>query len=196
MDFVIFASIVAVAYLSGALPFSVIIARVFGLADPRTVGSGNPGATNIARSNKAAAALTLCGDVGKGFLPVYLVNIFTDNMALVAAAGAAAVVGHVSSLFLRFGGGKGVATALGVFFGWHAAAGMVALLAWALMFALFRISSLSSIAAMLCAVVALWWWSPPLLAVVGGGVATLVIGRHHRNIVDLLRRREKKFGSG
>ena len=181
------------AYLLGAVPFAILFARLFGLPDPRHFGSGNPGATNIARSGgKTAALLTLLADMGKGWLCAV---IYAENNSILAAAlGAAAVVGHIFPVFLRFKGGKGVATALGVFIGWYWAAGVGALLVWAVVFALCRVSSLSSIIAMIAGALLLIIWAPTPIAIAGGAVVVLVIIRHKRNIADLLRGRENSFG--
>lgn len=108
------------AYLLGSLPFAVIVSRAFGLADPRSFGSKNPGATNVLRSgNKLAAALTLLGDAAKGWLAMWLAQQFGADALGVAAAGIAAFLGHVFPVFLRFKGGKGVATALGAALAFH-----------------------------------------------------------------------------
>lgn len=184
------ATVIVAAYFLGAVPFAVVIARVFGVPDPRHYGSGNPGATNVARSgNKAATVLTLLADFGKGAVLVVL----ADSSIMAALAGGMAVVGHVFSIFLRFKGGKGVATALGVFCAWYWLAGIVSLVAWALVFVLCRTSALASIAAMLTGVVMLIMWTPLIIAWAGCGVAALVIVRHWRNIADLLRGRERSF---
>ena len=103
------------AYLLGSVPFAVIVSRLFGLADPRSYGSGNPGATNVLRSgNKAAAALTLLGDGAKGWLAVYLANHYQLSDTMIGLVGLAVFFGHLFPLFLKFKGGKGVATAAGV----------------------------------------------------------------------------------
>ena len=185
------AAFVAAAYFLGAAPFSVFISRAFGLGDPRAFGSGNPGATNVARRNKAAALLTLLADAGKGFLPVY----FAADALVAAAAGLAAVVGHVFSVFLRLRGGKGVATALGAFCAWHWPAGLAGLAAWALMFALFRISSVSSLTALVVAAAGGALAGGPAGAA-GVAAALLSVFRHRRNIADLARGRERGFGGG
>lgn len=184
------AAIVIAAYFIGAAPFSVWISRAFGMDDPRAFGSGNPGATNVARRNKTAGLLTLFADAGKGFLPVF----FIADAGVAAAAGMAAITGHVFSIFLRLRGGKGVATALGVFCALHWPAGVAALSAWALIFALFRISSLASLAAMGVAAV-MTAFVGGATAVAGIAAAALVIFRHHRNIADLARGREQGFGN-
>src|SRR5688572_32162749 len=109
---------IVLAYLLGSISFAVLVSRAFGLPDPHTYGSGNPGATNVLRTGrKAAAALTLLGDAGKGWLAVWLAYHYTLDPAVAAAAGLAAFLGHLYPVFYRFQGGKGVATAAGVLFG-------------------------------------------------------------------------------
>ena len=202
MDYTIFVVLAVAAYLAGAIPFSLLFARLFGLADPRTFGSGNPGATNIARAgSKSAALLTLLADIGKGFLSVLLVAMWMNANAwqndipslAVACVGAAAVCGHVFSVFLRFRGGKGVATALGVFAAWNATAAAVAAASWLAVFALFRVSSASSITAMVVGAVTLAIFAPLPIAIAGGTCALLVIFRHRQNIMDLFAGSERGF---
>lgn len=119
--------LVLLAYLLGSLPFAVIVSQLYGLEDPRSHGSGNPGATNVLRTgSKSAALLTLLGDATKGWLAVWLAGYFCgDDTLTIAIAGVAAFVGHVYPVFLKFKGGKGVATALGVLAGWSGALALV-----------------------------------------------------------------------
>jgi len=184
---------VAAAYLAGSVPFSLLFARLFGLADPRTYGSGNPGATNIARANKTAAFFTLLADAGKGFLPVVLAAAWIGARDLhggsaLAWIGAAAVAGHVFSVFLKFRGGKGVATALGVFAAWNPVAVGAAAGCWLAVFAVCRISAAASITAMIAGAAALAAVAEPSIAAAGGAVALLVIFRHRKNIADMANR--------
>jgi len=190
-----------IAYLIGSISFAVIVSRAMGLPDPRTFGSGNPGATNVLRSGrKAAAALTLLGDGGKGWLAVYLaqhlVTIPNTFAQVSAAAALAVVIGHMYPLFFRFHGGKGVATALGALLGLDRWLALMAILAWLIVAGAFRISSLASIVAALAAV--LWcgywyrfehvyFWS--VLA-----IAILVIWRHRGNLRKLLAGTESRIG--
>src|SRR5262245_57212058 len=138
-----------VAYLIGSIPFAVIVSRLFGLPDPRSYGSGNPGATNVLRTgSKAAAALTLAGDAAKGWLGVFVAGqaFAGDNPELAIAVAAVAVsLGHMYSVFLRLQGGKGVATAVGVLLGvnLYIAAGATA--TWVIIAIFFRISSLAAL---------------------------------------------------
>lgn len=194
------------AYLAGSLSFAVIVSRVMGLNDPRTYGSGNPGATNVLRSgNKLAAALTLLLDALKGFIPVALVRwlgaahgLGEGTLALVALA---AFVGHLFPVFFRFKGGKGVATALGVLLGISGWLGLLAALTWLAVAALTRYSSLSALLAAALAPVyylmlsgVLWQHERPvLLAIIV--MAGLLVQRHQDNIRRLLRGEESKIGS-
>src|SRR6266581_9627724 len=141
-----------IAYLIGSLSFAVIVSRAMGLSDPRSYGSGNPGATNVLRSgNKAAALLTLFLDALKGYVPVLLVQLYGARFALgegtLALVGLAAFVGHLWPVFFRFVGGKGVATAAGVLLGFNPLLGALTLLTWIIIAAFFRYSSLAAIVA-------------------------------------------------
>ena len=188
------------AYLIGSLSFAVIVSRTMGLSDPRSYGSGNPGATNVLRSgNKTAAVLTLLLDALKGFVPVVLVNEFGTRYGLgegtLALVGLAAFVGHLWPVFFHFRGGKGVATAAGVLFGLNPWLGLATLATWVIIAVFTRYSSL---AAIVCAVFApfyqllLWGGGPVAVAVmVMGG---LLIWRHRANIRKLLQGTESKLG--
>ena len=188
------------AYFLGATPFAILISRAMGLPDPRDYGSGNPGATNVARGgSRAAAILTLFADAAKGAIPAWLgARFFGAEIA--ALAGVAAVVGHAFPVFLKFKGGKGVATGLGVFGGWNPAVLAATLAAWILIFRIWRLSSVASLGAMATAGVlfaALSAESGDWAA--GGGaacVAVLVAVRHRKNIADLARGKERSFRRG
>jgi glycerol-3-phosphate acyltransferase PlsY len=188
------------SYLIGSLSFAVIVSRVMGLNDPRSYGSGNPGATNVLRSgNKLAAVLTLVFDALKGALPVLLVERFGEPWGLhegsMALAGVAAFIGHLWPLFFRFRGGKGVATAAGVLFGFNVWLGLLAIGIW---LAVAVITRYSSLAALVTAVMTpfcqllIWEQGPVALAVtVMGG---LLIWRHRGNIQKLMAGTESKLG--
>jgi len=188
------------AYLIGSLSFAVIVSRAMGLGDPRTYGSGNPGATNVLRSgNKAAAILTLLLDALKGWLPVFLVAGFGHRVGLgegtVALVGLAAFLGHLWPVFFRFKGGKGVATAAGVLFGFEPLLGLATLATWAVIAFFFRYSSL---AAVVSAVFApfyqlLIWGGGPVAGVVAL-MGLLLLWRHAGNIQKLLAGTESKIG--
>lgn len=186
-----------VAYLIGSVPFAVVVSRAFGLADPRSFGSGNPGATNVLRSGrKSAAVLTLLGDALKGWFPVWLALQSNMLMWVVAAVGLAVFFGHLYPIYHRFKGGKGVATALGVMLAVSLWLGLVCLLVWAVVFAISRISSLSAIvAAALSPLFAAWLLMPykdyVLMVLV---MAIMLVWRHRSNIQKLLAGTESGFG--
>lgn len=140
--------LIIAAYLIGSIPFAVVSSRLFGLADPRSYGSGNPGATNVLRSgNKAAAVVTLLGDCLKGWIVVWGASALGFDAGAAALAGLAAFLGHVFSVFLRFKGGKGVATALGVLAGISLPIAGVALVVWIAVAGGTRYSSAAALAA-------------------------------------------------
>ncbi len=198
---------VVAAYLVGSLSFAVIVSRLMGLSDPRTYGSGNPGATNVLRSgNKAAAALTLLFDALKGWLPVWWLSHGGAELglgdAVLAPVALAAFVGHVFPVFFRFQGGKGVATAAGVLWGIEPWLGLATMATWLIVVFFSRISSLGAISA---AVFAPFFyvlgtdvvWSPKpgmTLAIVVMGAFLLY--RHSANISRLLAGTEPRIGQG
>ncbi len=189
------------AYLAGSIPFALIVSRAMGLADPRSFGSGNPGATNVLRSgNKAAASLTLLGDAAKGWLVVWLTVRYGASWVMdVWMQGGMAVavfLGHVFSVFLRGKGGKGVATAAGVLLGLSPALGGLVLLVWLATAIITRYSSLAAIAAAVAAPALTHWqlgaehWTTAVAAMVA-----VLIWRHKANIQRLLAGTESKIGS-
>lgn len=188
------------AYLVGSLSFAVIVSRSMGLADPRSYGSGNPGATNVLRSgNKAAAILTLVFDALKGYLPVLAVVIWGPAHGLgegtAALVGLAAFLGHLWPVFFQFKGGKGVATAAGVLFGLNPWLGAATLLTWLIIAVFFRYSSLAAIVAAAFAPfyqLLIWGGGPTALAVAVMGL--LLVWRHSANIQKLLAGTESKLG--
>lgn len=188
------------AYLIGSLSFAVIISRVMGLNDPRTYGSGNPGATNVLRSgNKTAAVLTLLLDGLKGYLPVVLVAQFGARFDLgeggMALVGLAAFLGHLWPVFFKFKGGKGVATAAGVLLGLNPWLGLATLGTWVIIAAFFRYSSLAAIVAAVFAPfyqLLIWGGGPTATAVTVIGL--LLVWRHAANIQKLLNGTESKLG--
>jgi glycerol-3-phosphate acyltransferase PlsY len=194
------AAAILAAYLLGSLSFAVLISRTMGLADPRSYGSGNPGATNVLRTgNKKAALMTLLFDALKGFVPVLLVVLFGARWGLdpsvAAFVGLAAFVGHLWPVFFRFQGGKGVATAAGALLGLNPALGGSVLLVWLLVAFATRYSSLASIAAAFCAPLVqalVWGVDASLLAV--AGMSLLLVWRHEGNIRKLLAGTESKIG--
>ena len=139
---------IVAAYLLGSVAFGIIVSRLFGLPDPRTVGSGNPGATNVMRSGKKAAALlTLLGDAGKGWLAVWLAQHYGLAQAWVCGVALAVFVGHLYPVFYGFQGGKGVATAAGVLLAISPWLGLSVMATWVLAFFMWRVSSLSALIA-------------------------------------------------
>ena len=192
---------VLLAYLIGSVSFAVVVSRLFGLEDPRSYGSGNPGATNVLRSgSRAAALLTLALDALKGFVPVLLALVYGPRFGLgettVAFVGLAAFVGHLWPLFFRFKGGKGVATAAGVLFAFNPWLGLATVLSWAIIAAFFHYSSLASIVAALFAPfyqLLVWGLTPTLLAI--SAMSLLLMWRHQPNMVKLLNGTESRLGA-
>lgn len=187
-------------YLIGSISFAMVLSRLFGLADPRSYGSKNPGATNVLRTgNRAAAALTLVGDALKGSLAVWLAQRYGPAFGVspfgVALTGLAAFAGHLYPLYFRFQGGKGVATFFGVIALLNPWLGLVCGVAWLLMAAFFRFSSVASITAALVAVFAqaLGWGIDGVWVCVTVMVA-LLIQRHQQNILNLRAGKERRIG--
>ena len=198
-------ALLAFAYLIGSLPFAVIVSRIMGLADPRSYGSGNPGATNVLRTgNKLAAVLTLVGDAAKGWVAVWLAsNLIAQQQlpsVLLGACAVAVFLGHLFPVFLKFKGGKGVATALGVILALQPWLGVATAATWLIMA---RASGYSSLAALTAAVFT------PLYYIFGAGaawrfdnsvcaalivIALLLCWRHRGNIERLLQGKESRIG--
>ncbi|MCX5591962.1 glycerol-3-phosphate 1-O-acyltransferase PlsY [Alcaligenes endophyticus] len=206
VPFVVCALIVAViSYLLGSLPFAVIVSRAMGLQDPRSFGSGNPGATNVLRSgNKTAAILTLLGDACKGYLAVYLCLLAIEHWhwaaSLAGLSALCAFLGHLFPIFLGFKGGKGVATAIGVILALNPWLALAAIGTWLIVAYVTRYSSLAAIISAILV---------PLFYLLGGNVtwplqSSLVIclifisaallWRHAGNIQRLLQGKESKIG--
>lgn len=183
------------AYLIGSISSAILIARLFALADPRTMGSGNPGATNILRQgNKTAALLTLVGDVLKGVIPVVIARIFTGDPVILALAGGAAFLGHVFPLYYRFQGGKGVATALGVYLALSWPTGLTLVACWLVIAAAFRYSSLAAIVTAAASPLIVAYWMPhPALVIMALVLAAVLLWRHRQNLARLARGEEDKI---
>jgi glycerol-3-phosphate acyltransferase PlsY len=187
---------IVAAYLIGSVSFGIIVSKVYGLPDPRTVGSGNIGATNVARSGKKSAAiLTLLGDAFKGWLPVWMALQAVDVIWVVAAVGLAVFFGHLFPIFHRFKGGKGVATALGVMLGLSGWLALGALLVWVVVFAVTRISSLSALVAAVASPILAWVLLSPYPDYVWMVLvmSILLVWRHKTNIQKLLAGTESGF---
>jgi glycerol-3-phosphate acyltransferase PlsY len=191
---------VIAAYLIGSLSFAVIVSRVFGLADPRSYGSKNPGATNVLRSgHRAAAVLTLAFDALKGYVPVLLALVWGPRFGIgewaVAGVGLAAFLGHLWPVFFRFQGGKGVATAAGVLLAFNPWLGLATLLSWVIIAFFFRYSSLASLVAAAFAPfyqLLIWGVEPNVVAIFA--MSMLLVWRHEANIRKLLNGTESRLG--
>ena len=192
-----------VAYLIGSISFAVVMSRAFGLSDPRTYGSGNPGATNVLRSgNKKAAIATLIGDAAKGWFALWLAQHLADRFdvgnAGIALVAIAVFLGHLYPIFFKFKGGKGVATALGVLLGLNVWLGIATLVTWLVIAYAFRYSSL---AALVAAIFAPFYFGllfgtsemEKLLAV--AAMSALLIFTHRGNIAKLMAGKESRIGS-
>lgn len=180
------------AYLFGSIPFALILTRLAGKGDIRDIGSGNIGATNVLRTgNKALAALTMLLDIGKGWAVVVIAASWGPDMAVVAAAGA--VIGHAFPLWLKFRGGKGVATTLGVFFALSWPVAVLGLLTWLVVLWLTRYSSLAAVVSLAATPLYAWWLADMQRAELAGLLAVLVIARHHGNIRRMIRGEEPKI---
>lgn len=197
--------IVAVAsYLIGSISFAVVVSHAMGLADPRSYGSGNPGATNVLRTgNKKAAILTLIGDAFKGWLPVWVVAHFGANFGLDAAgintatalAAIAVFLGHLYPVFFKFQGGKGVATAAGVLLAIHPVLGVATLLTWLIIAFFFRYSSLAAlVAAVFAPFFQVFLFGPSRVSLAVLAMSALLIWRHRANISKLLAGKESRIG--
>jgi acyl phosphate:glycerol-3-phosphate acyltransferase len=194
------------AYLIGSLSFAVIVSKAFGLSDPRTYGSKNPGATNVLRSgSKKAAIITLVLDALKGFIPVLLVQLFGKELGLgdgtLALVALAAFLGHVFPVFFKFKGGKGVATAAGVIFGIHWLLGLATLATFGILLFFFRWVSLASLAAAVFAPFFYLlgdrgaWYASKAVLVSFFVMALILAVRHKDNINRLLQGKEPKLGA-
>ena len=185
------------AYLLGSVPFAMISSKVFGLADPRTYGSGNPGATNVLRSgNKKAALMTLIGDALKGAVAVIVAEQAGLSDTVVALVALAVFLGHLYPIFLKFKGGKGVATAAGVLLALDPVLGLGVLGVWLLVAYVSRYSSLAAILAAAAApVIAALMHGGSNLTIVVGVLGMALIGKHWQNIQRLLAGQESKIGS-
>jgi acyl phosphate:glycerol-3-phosphate acyltransferase len=200
MDMLPALAAIAIAYLIGSVSFAVVVSRVMGLADPRSYGSGNPGATNVLRTgNKTAAILTLVGDAAKGAAAVLLARAFADRYGFsdftLATVGLAAFVGHLFPVFHRFQGGKGVATAAGVLLALSPWLGLATLATWIVIAAFFRYSSFASLISAI--------FAPAYYMLLAGGdrvllplvvMSALLIWRHSKNIGNLLAGKEGRIG--
>ena len=183
-------------YLLGSVPFAVIVSRAFRLADPRSFGSGNPGATNVLRSgNKLAALLTLLGDAAKGWLAMFIAQKVGADGTAIAVAGLAAFLGHVFPFTLGFRGGKGVATALGVLLGLSGTLAGITAGIWLAVAAVTRYSSLAALVAAAAAPFLTWWLLGKTdITLMVAIMCAVLIYRHKSNIRKLLSGSEGRVG--
>jgi acyl phosphate:glycerol-3-phosphate acyltransferase len=196
--------IAVVSYLIGSISFAVVVSHAMGLADPRSYGSGNPGATNVLRTgNKKAAILTLIGDAFKGWLPVWIVVHYGTSFGLdstgyttaVALSAIAVFLGHLFPVFFKFQGGKGVATAAGVLLAIHPALGVATLLTWIIIAFFFRYSSLAAlVAAVFAPFFDVFLFGPSRISLAVLAMSLLLIWRHRANISKLLAGKESRIG--
>jgi glycerol-3-phosphate acyltransferase PlsY len=183
-------------YLIGSVSAAIITCRLMGLKDPRSVGSHNPGATNVLRhGGKKAAIITLIGDMLKGLVPVAVVTLIEPAASAIALTGLGAFLGHVFPAYYGFKGGKGVATYFGVLLGFSWLAGIAALLIWLLTAFLSKISSLSALISALCAPLVLWQASQSVALTTTLGLMTaLLFWRHRSNVRNIIAGKEHKIG--
>lgn len=183
------------AYLFGSISSAIIVSRLMGLDDPRTQGSGNPGATNVLRfGGKKAAIITLVGDVLKGLLPVIIAKALTNNPSVLALAAFAAFLGHLYPVFFGFKGGKGVATAIGAIIGLSVPLAGLLMLSWFVVALVSKYSSLAALVASALAPIYAWWLGMPtpiILAILL--IALMLFWRHRENISRLISGEESKI---
>lgn len=185
----------ALAYLLGSLSTGVIVARLFGLQDPRATGSKNPGATNLLRyGGKLAAVLTLAGDILKGVVAIWAARLVTDDAVILALVGFAVFIGHLWPVFFGFRGGKGVATAFGVLTALQPWVGAALVATWLSVAIVFRYSSLAAIVSALLTPLYVWWLlpgAPYLYATLA--MTALLLWRHRINLKRLASGKESKI---
>ncbi|MGV6827612.1 MAG: glycerol-3-phosphate 1-O-acyltransferase PlsY [bacterium] len=183
------------AYLLGSVSTAIIVCKLMGLPDPRTQGSNNPGATNVLRiGGKKAAAITLLGDGLKGWIPVFIGQLMGLPPLMLALVGLAAFLGHLYPVFFGFKGGKGVATALGVQFGWSWMIGLAVAGIWLFMAKVMNISSLAALVSMALAPLIAWYLTGSSeLAITQAIITVILFWRHRSNIQNMLSGAEGKI---
>ena len=181
-------------YLLGSIPFGLLVTKFAGLGDVRKIGSGNIGATNVLRTGrKGLAALTLLLDAGKGAAAVLVGALYGPDIAIAAALGA--LIGHLFPVWLRFQGGKGVATALGIMLGLSWPTALICLAVWILVVAVTRFSSLAALIATVVVPGVAWWLATPQIMEFGAVMAIVIWLRHIANIRRLLNGTETRIGA-
>lgn len=187
--------LIILAYFTGSVSSAVLTCKVMGKVDPRTVGSKNPGATNVLRyAGKKAAFFTLLGDVLKGLVPVAVGHALNLDWGWLVLIGLAAFLGHLYSIYHGFKGGKGVATAMGVYFGLDPLIGLVVAITWLISALIFNISSLSALIATLLAPLYYFWVTSSLHLFLGlVAITVLIYWRHRTNIVEIIDGTEGKI---
>jgi len=185
------------SYLIGSLSSAIIVCKIMGLPDPRGEGSGNPGATNVLRfGGKKAAAITLAGDMIKGLIPVLIAKYLDISVLGIALVGLAAFLGHLYPVFFQFKGGKGVATMLGVMFGFSWWIGLATAGTWLFMAKIIKISSLSALVATAIAPVYVWlWFNSPFTIGVTIFMTIILFWRHRSNIQNMMKGTEGSIGT-
>ena len=189
------ALLILLAYLLGSISSAIVVSRIMGLPDPRTMGSGNPGATNVLRTgNKKAAAITLLGDALKGLVPVLLAKMLGMEPSVIALVAIAAFLGHLYPVFFGFKGGKGVATALGIFLAVSFPIGVALAASWFVIAYITKISSISAlIAACLSPFYMFFFDGETVYVAMAVFLSVVLVYRHKSNIRDLLSGKEGKI---
>jgi acyl phosphate:glycerol-3-phosphate acyltransferase len=186
---------IVIAYLFGSVSSAIVTCKLMGLPDPRTQGSGNPGATNVLRiGGKKAAILTLIGDIIKGIVPVLAAKYYGFDSLVLSFVTIAAFLGHLYPIFFRFAGGKGVATALGCLLALDLSIGLSLAVTWLLVAVIFRYSSLAALTAALLAPVYAWYFTNINYTVMTALMSVFLIYRHKKNIYNLVSGKEDKIG--
>lgn len=189
-------AMIVIGYFAGSLSSAILYARLTHQTDPRQVGSGNPGATNILRTQgKKAAAIVLFGDIVKGVLPIVIGRFLGLSPFVLSLIALAAIVGHLFPIYFRFKGGKGVATTLGVVFALSPSLGLCCLLTWGVVAAVFRYSSLASLIMAMCLPIYVYLLQQAVLLPSMLLVTALILLRHRRNIHNLMLGKETKLGA-
>jgi len=183
-----------IGYLFGSVSSAIVTCKILGLRDPRTVGSGNPGATNVLRlGGKKAASITLLGDILKGLIPVLIAKMLGFSPTILALVAFFAFLGHLYPIFFRFQGGKGVATALGCLLGLAWPIGFMMIITWFVIAFIFRYSSLAALITATLAPFYTWYFTNEIYTLIVALMSLLVIYRHQQNIRKLFRGEESKI---